>query len=61
LLEVISLVEDGEIKPVVSSLYPWEKANTVLETLKRQTEIGRMVLEFDAEKGFDETRDLEKE
>ena len=54
-------MEDGEIKPVVSSLYPWEKANTVLETLKRQTEIGRMVLEFDAEKGFDETRDLEKE
>jgi hypothetical protein len=32
-----------------------------LETLKQQTEIGRMVLKFDVEKDFEETRDLEKD
>ena len=61
LMDVISLVEDGKIKPVISSLYPWKKANTVLDTLKRQTEIGRMVLIFDGDKGYDQTNDLEKE
>jgi 2-desacetyl-2-hydroxyethyl bacteriochlorophyllide A dehydrogenase len=61
LVEVISLVEDGKIKPVVSSLYPWKQANTVLETLKQQTEIGRMVLIFDGDKGSDQTNDLERE
>lgn len=47
LVEVISLVEEGKIKPVVSATYPWEQANSVLERLKQQTEVGRMVLKFD--------------
>ena len=49
LIEVISLVEAGKIKPVISSIHPWHQANTVLEKLKEQTEIGRMVLDFKSE------------
>ena len=54
-------MEDGKIKPVVSSLYPWKDADRVLHILKEQSEIGRMVLIFDGDKGYDQTNDLERE
>ena len=46
LLQVIRLVEQGKIKPVVSKTYPFEKANEALEALQQEETTGRLVLTF---------------
>ncbi len=47
LLEVIDLVERGKIKPVVSQVVPWTKANEALKVVQEGRAIGRTVLKFD--------------
>ncbi|MEI9478372.1 MAG: alcohol dehydrogenase catalytic domain-containing protein [Deltaproteobacteria bacterium] len=46
LLQVIHLVEQGKIKPVVSKTFPFEKANEALKALSEETTTGRLVLTF---------------
>ena len=46
LLQVIRLVEQGKIKPVVSKTYPFEKANEALGALQQEETTGRLVLTF---------------
>lgn len=46
LLQVIRLVEQGKIKPVVSKTFPFEKANEALKALSEETTTGRLVLTF---------------
>jgi propanol-preferring alcohol dehydrogenase len=46
LLQVISLVEQGKIKPVVSRTFPFEEANEAMKMLKRGEMIGRLALTF---------------
>ena len=46
LLEVIRLVEDGKLKPVISKTFPFEKANEALEALQKPDTIGRLVLTY---------------
>jgi NADPH2:quinone reductase len=46
LLQVIRLVEQGKIKPVVSKTFPFEKANDALKALSEETTTGRLVLTF---------------
>jgi alcohol dehydrogenase len=48
LLQVIRLVEEKKLKPVVSAKFPFEKANEALEALQTEDTIGRLVLTFDA-------------
>jgi len=45
LVEVVSLVASGRIKPVVTGVYPLEEAENLHERLRRQEIIGRVVLE----------------
>ena len=47
LLEVIKLVENGKIKPVVTQTFPFDQANAALETLKEGKSLGRIVLILD--------------
>jgi 2-desacetyl-2-hydroxyethyl bacteriochlorophyllide A dehydrogenase len=44
LLELIKLVENGKIKPVVTQTFPFDQANAALETLKEGKSLGRIVL-----------------
>ena len=44
LLQVIRLVEQGKIKPVVSKTFPMEKANEALKDLPSEGTTGRLVL-----------------
>lgn len=44
LLQVIRLVEEGKIKPVVSRTFPMEKANEALAELPKEATAGRIVL-----------------
>ena len=44
LLELISLVENGRIKPVVTQTFAFDQANAALETLKAGNSLGRIVL-----------------
>ena len=46
LLQVIRLVEQKKIKPVVSKTFPFEEANEALKTLQQEETIGRLVLTF---------------
>jgi propanol-preferring alcohol dehydrogenase len=46
LLQVIRLVQEKKLKPVVSARLPFEKANEALETLQKEDTIGRLVLTF---------------
>jgi len=46
LLQVIRLVEQGKIKPVISRTFPFEKANEALKALSEEGTTGRLVLEF---------------
>jgi propanol-preferring alcohol dehydrogenase len=46
LLEVIELVERGQIQPVVTKTYPFERANEALIDLADGTTIGRIALTF---------------
>lgn len=45
LVEVVSLVASGRIKPVVTGVYPLEEAENLHQRLRRQEIIGRVVLE----------------
>jgi 2-desacetyl-2-hydroxyethyl bacteriochlorophyllide A dehydrogenase len=45
-LESIDLVQKGKIKPVVSKLLPWTKANEAIKEIQKGTEVGRTVLMF---------------
>jgi 2-desacetyl-2-hydroxyethyl bacteriochlorophyllide A dehydrogenase len=47
LLEVIDLVERDKIKPVVSQVVNWRKANEALKVIQEGKAIGRTVLKFD--------------
>jgi len=47
LLELIKLVENGKIKPVVTQTFPFDQANAALETLKEGKSLGRIVLVLD--------------
>jgi 2-desacetyl-2-hydroxyethyl bacteriochlorophyllide A dehydrogenase len=46
LLEVIDLVEEGKIQPVISKEFFFEEANEALEFLKQRKAIGRTILTF---------------
>lgn len=46
LLEVIRLVEEGKIKPVLSKTFPFEKANEALQAIQRPDIVGRLALIF---------------
>jgi propanol-preferring alcohol dehydrogenase len=46
LLQVIQLVEQKRIKPVVSQTFPLEEANEALKTLQKGDTVGRIVLTF---------------
>lgn len=46
LLQVIQLVEQKKIKPVVSRRFPFEKANEALKALSEEGTTGRLVLTF---------------
>jgi len=47
LLELIKLVENGRIKPVVTQTFPFDQVNEALETLKTGKCLGRIVLTLD--------------
>ena len=49
LLQVIRLVEQEKIKPVISKTFPFEKANEALEALKMEDTTGRLVLTMEGE------------
>ena len=49
LLQVIRLVEQEKIKPVISKTFPFEKANEALEALKMEDTTGRLVLSMERE------------
>lgn len=44
LVDVISLVERGRVKPVISECFPLEQANEAFAKLRNSTRVGRMVL-----------------
>jgi len=44
LVDVISLVERGKVKPLISECYPLEQANETFHKLRNSASIGRMVL-----------------
>jgi 2-desacetyl-2-hydroxyethyl bacteriochlorophyllide A dehydrogenase len=46
LMEVIDLVQQGKIKPVVSKRYPWTEANEAIREIQKRTGVGRTVLTF---------------
>jgi D-arabinose 1-dehydrogenase-like Zn-dependent alcohol dehydrogenase len=46
LLQIIKLVEQGKITPVVTKTYPFEQANEALNDLRDQKSLGRTVLTF---------------
>jgi 2-desacetyl-2-hydroxyethyl bacteriochlorophyllide A dehydrogenase len=46
LLQVIRLVEQGKIKPVISKTFPFEEANSALQALTDENTTGRLVLTF---------------
>ena len=46
LLQVIRLVEEKKLKPLVSKTFPFEKANDALQALQQEDTVGRLVLIF---------------
>ena len=46
LLQVIRLIEEGRLRPVISKTFPFEKVNEALEALEREATVGRLVLTF---------------
>lgn len=44
LLELIKLVEQGKIQPVVTKVLPFDQANEAIEALKKKTYLGRIAL-----------------
>jgi len=44
LIDVISFVEGGKVKPVISESFPLEKANEAFVKLRNSTSLGRIVL-----------------
>ena len=47
LLQLIHLIEQKKITPVVTKTYPFVQANEALEALSQKTTLGRIVLTFD--------------
>lgn len=47
LLELIKLVEKGQIKPVVTQTFPFDQVNEALQTLRAGKCLGRIVLTLD--------------
>jgi|CXWL01.1.fsa_nt_gi propanol-preferring alcohol dehydrogenase len=45
LVEVVNLVAEGRIKPIVTGMYPLEEAEALHQRLRKQEIIGRVVLE----------------
>ena len=45
LLDVIYLVQEGRVRPVVSRVFPLEQAEAVLDMLRDGTIVGRAALE----------------
>ncbi len=45
LVEVVNLVAEGRIKPIVTGMYPLEEAEAIHQRLRNQEIIGRVVLE----------------
>jgi len=46
LLQVIKLVEEGKIKPVVTKTFPFAHANEAIKALSKKTTLGRIILTF---------------
>ncbi len=46
LQQVIRLVEEKKLKPLVSKTFPFEKANDALQALQQEDTVGRLVLTF---------------
>jgi threonine dehydrogenase-like Zn-dependent dehydrogenase len=44
LLELIKLVEQGRIEPVVTKIFPFSQTNDALDALRNKTTLGRIVL-----------------
>jgi threonine dehydrogenase-like Zn-dependent dehydrogenase len=44
LMELINLVEQGKIEPVVTKVFPFDQANDALAALRNKTYLGRIVL-----------------
>ena len=44
LLDVISLVERGKVKPLISECFPLKEANEAFVRLRKSASLGRMVL-----------------
>ena len=44
LLELIRLIENGKVKPVVTQTFPFDQANEALEVLREGKNLGRIVL-----------------
>ena len=44
LIDVISLVERGRVKPLISECYPLEEANETFHKLRHSASIGRIAL-----------------
>jgi D-arabinose 1-dehydrogenase-like Zn-dependent alcohol dehydrogenase len=44
LMELINLVEQGKIEPVVTKVFPFDQANDALDALRNKTYLGRIVL-----------------
>ena len=47
LLELIKLIENGRVKPVVTQTFPFDQANEALEVLREGRTLGRIVLMMD--------------
>jgi len=48
LLEVIDLVQEGKIKPIVYRRLDWERANEAIQEIHKGTGVGRTVLTFNS-------------
>ena len=46
LKQIIKLIEDGKIKPVVTKTFPLKQANEAFEALRSRTTLGRIVMTF---------------
>ena len=43
-VNVVRLVEDGKLKPMVSDIFPLEQANEAMASLREHPPLGRIVL-----------------
>ena len=47
LLELIGLIENGKVKPVVTQTFDFDQANEALEVLREGKTLGRIVMTLD--------------